>query len=178
MNYVQNISVPSGASNCYDANQTLYIAGGGTTFIVESGGAANFIAGQKILLEPGLRVNSGGHMTAKITTTGQFCNKSLTQHENTEGIGDDPADTETDYGNGFRIYPNPTTGTFTLELTGNEKPLAYRTELISSEGRKIGEAEFTGEKKHLFSLADQPVGVYFLRVICGNNVKVFKVVRQ
>jgi hypothetical protein len=70
---LQNITVTNGQTVCYDATQTITTAGGGTTFIVQSGGDATLIAGQNILMLPGTSLRSGSSVMAKITTIGAYC---------------------------------------------------------------------------------------------------------
>ncbi|MCU0370240.1 MAG: hypothetical protein MUC31_02405, partial [Bacteroidales bacterium] len=70
---LQNVTVASGQSPCYDATQTITTAGSSTTFLVQNGGDATLIAGQNILLLPGTLAQSGSYMMATITTDGSYC---------------------------------------------------------------------------------------------------------
>jgi hypothetical protein len=70
---VENVLVGSGQIQCYDATNTITVAGNGTTFFVENGGTVYFTAGLKISYLPGTSVVSGGRMTGKITPTGPWC---------------------------------------------------------------------------------------------------------
>jgi hypothetical protein len=70
---VQNVTIPSGQSNCYDATQNVITAGSGTTFIVQSGGEASLIAGYSVLMLPGTLAQSGCYLLASITTNGSYC---------------------------------------------------------------------------------------------------------
>ncbi|MEI7727628.1 MAG: hypothetical protein WCK09_21145, partial [Bacteroidota bacterium] len=65
--------VGSGEITCYDATQTITVAGGGTTFTISDGGQATMIAGQNILYLPGTTVVSGGYMLGKIAPNGPYC---------------------------------------------------------------------------------------------------------
>jgi hypothetical protein len=84
---LQNITVANGQSVCYDATQTIAVAGSGTTFIVQSGGDATLIAGQNILFLPGSLLQSGSHVLATITTNGNYCSSmqsAMVRGENVE----------------------------------------------------------------------------------------------
>ena len=70
---IQNVTVSSGESTCYDATETINGAGDGTTFTIQSGGDASLISGGTILLYPGTMAESGSHVTAGITTTSTYC---------------------------------------------------------------------------------------------------------
>ncbi|MEI6435259.1 MAG: right-handed parallel beta-helix repeat-containing protein, partial [Bacteroidota bacterium] len=60
-------------SKCYNALQTITVAGGGNTFTVANGGSITMIAGHSIIILPTTTVHSGGFMHAYITTTNNFC---------------------------------------------------------------------------------------------------------
>jgi len=38
--------------------------------------------------------------------------------------------------------------------------------------------QFTGEKKHMFSLESKPIGIYFIHVSCGDNLGSQKIIKQ
>jgi len=179
-NYLQNQIVLPGEDNCYDAGQTIYVAGNGTAFIVQSGGTATLIAGEKISFMPGTKVFEGGSMHGYITTTGQFCgNKSGGGSGNGEGIATDTLPNPNITANQvFRVYPNPTTGNFILELNGDNNGSSIQADIYSMQGEKIVAAEFKGEKKHEFSLAGYPPGLYFIRVVNGKDTGAGKIIRQ
>ncbi len=70
---LENVSMGSGQNSCFNAAQTIYIAGNGTTFSVQSGGSAMMIAGHNILYRPSTHIASGAYMHGYITTNGQYC---------------------------------------------------------------------------------------------------------
>jgi hypothetical protein len=70
---IQNVTISSGQSICYDATNTINTAGDGTTFTVESGGESNLISGGTILMFPGTLAASGSHVVAGITTSNTYC---------------------------------------------------------------------------------------------------------
>jgi hypothetical protein len=71
---IQNITIANGHDTCFNALQTITVAGGGTTFIVQDGGSTTMIAGQKINFLPGSKVNPGGYLHGYITQDGSWCN--------------------------------------------------------------------------------------------------------
>jgi hypothetical protein len=72
---LQNIIITSGQTVCFDAAQTITLAGGGTNFIVQSGGDVTLITGLNILMMPGTMLQSGSSVMAKITTIGAYCSQ-------------------------------------------------------------------------------------------------------
>jgi len=113
--YLQNETVSSGQTVCYDASQRLSAAGNGTFFIVEAGGSVTLVAGEQIRLLPGVLVAEGGYLDAYITTSGQFC--SLLYPESIpaarESLPETPLLSEQA---GWLLYPNPASEKVFIEM--------------------------------------------------------------
>jgi plastocyanin len=172
---LQNISIASGQTNCYDASQTITVAGSGTSFIVENGGNATLVAGQNIIYLPGTLVNSGGYMHGYITETGQYCNP--VPAPTVSGIGNE-GNLQTGVTNpAFKIYPNPTPGLFTLELNGAWVAAAVIVNIFSPLGESVLNATLDGETKHDLSLNGKPAGVYYIRLASGSRTETMKIVK-
>ena len=176
LNQTVSGNVINGQSECYDAVQTIKVAVDPDTFTVEPGGSANMIAGQNIIYYPGTTVQSGGLMHGKIAPGGPFCGMKspsmLTLKTDTEQAGLQKTSSF------FRIYPNPTNGSFTLELT-QENPLAItKVEIFGMQGEKVLTSSISGEQKHTFSLDGNRAGCYFIRVICDDRSGVMKIIKQ
>jgi hypothetical protein len=65
--------VPGGTIRCFDAVQTIYIGGSGSTVAVLDGGSATMIAGLNIIYQPGTHAEHGSYMHGYITGNGQYC---------------------------------------------------------------------------------------------------------
>ena len=76
----------------------------------------------------------------------------------------------------FKIYPNPTTGNFILELTNYANTVFV--DIYGLWGEKVLTAALIGERKHEFSLSDRPVGIYFIRVVSGDKTETVKIIKQ
>jgi hypothetical protein len=167
--------VDNGQTKCYSASQTLTVAGGNTTFVVKDGGSATMIAGQRILFLPGTSVKTGGYMHGYITTSNQYCGQQT------------PALPEVVSGDGepvlipgqtcFTIYPNPTTGNFTLEQRGGKSFDNVKVEIYGMHGERLMSGEMAGEKKHKFWTSGLPQGLYFVKVVADGYVETFKLVK-
>ena len=160
---------------CYNANQRIYVAGNGTTFTVQNGGSATMIAGHSILYLPGTTVQYGGYMLGYIAPNGPFCvtpSMPAVVEQEQESL---PVALEKSF---FKVYPNPTTGNFILELTGEALVDRVKVDVYGSWGEKVLTAQLSGERKHEFSLSDRPEGVYFIRVITGDKAKTVKIIKQ
>lgn len=172
---LENVVVADGQTTCYGALQTIYVAGGITTFTVQSGGSATMIAGQNIVYLPGTTVEAGGYMHGFITTDGQYCSvlpvaKSVAT--TTEGLAP-AAGTIL-----FRLYPNPTTGTFTLEQSGDDPGQNLQLEIYSLLGKRMLLDNIMGEKQHQFNLGNVPNGIYLVKIMTGGKVETIKLVKH
>ena len=78
----------------------------------------------------------------------------------------------------FKVYPNPTTGNFTLELHGDFISSITNVEIFGMRGEKTFTASLSGVQTREFSLSDKPAGIYFIRVISGKNAATAKIIKQ
>ncbi|MCX6303596.1 MAG: carboxypeptidase regulatory-like domain-containing protein [Bacteroidetes bacterium] len=173
---VQNETILNGQSTCYDATQTITVAGGGTTFIVSNGGSVTMIAGVNIDYLQGTRVYAGGYMHGKIAPGGPWCGvKSASFVE--AGAGEDEKNPTVAVKPEFRIYPNPTNDKFNLELTGRIQAEPVRVEIYGMRGEMVLSKTLPGERIHEFSLSGKPAGIYFIKVAAGETVMTAKLVK-
>jgi len=177
---LQNISIPNGQSVCYDATQTITVAGNSTTFTVENGGSATMIAGQNIIILPYTKVYLDGYFHAYITTTGEYCSSINPTVYNPLLLENQALITDgtiaEDYT--FKVYPNPTIGKFTLEFVGNNQPTSGNVEIYGMRGEKVLSKELEGVMTYQFSLSGYPVGLYFIHVINGDRAATIKIILQ
>ncbi len=169
-------TIGSGESNCYNASQTITVAGEGNMFVVQNGGNATMIAGQNILYLPGTMVEPGGYMHGWITTDNQYCGSLPPAMVATLTGTEDQEQSEEI---AFRIYPNPTSGAFTLDWAGTEATGKINVSIFDMRGTRIFRHELPGEAKHHLSLAGKPAGIYFVKVVSNGVVATIKlIIRQ
>ncbi|HPS62405.1 MAG TPA: T9SS type A sorting domain-containing protein, partial [Bacteroidales bacterium] len=174
---LQNKTIPTGQSICYNATVNITTAGNGTTFLVENGGHAHLVAGQNVRMLPGTRAFSGSHFTAKITTTGTYCCSSAPPAAPVTVAGS-PEPVPAVGSTLFKVYPNPTTGTFVLELTGSSDPGKTEVEIYGILGDRILKRGITGPRQQ-FDLSGNQPGVYIIRVVTSDGVTgMAKIIRQ
>jgi hypothetical protein len=170
-------NIPAPLNLCFDASNTITVAGGGTTFNVASGASATMIAGQKIRYLDGTSVSPGGYMHGYITLTNSYCASLppsmvsiLTGEEENQQpvVGSQQS---------FRVYPNPTTGEFTVEATGQSSNLISQITIFNLSGSKVFTIDLKGERNHRCSLSGLPTGIYFIHVTTGNETGVSKLVK-
>jgi parallel beta-helix repeat protein len=174
VNYNVTGTVSNLQTKCYSATNTITVAGGASTFTVQSGGSVTMIAGHSIDYLPGTTVFSGGYMHGYIAPAGPYCSQppyapDLSGNEDIIPVSPQSF---------FKIYPNPTTGDFTLEIDPEKAAGQMKMEVFGMQGQKVISATLNGGMKHLFSLSDKPVGIYFIRVISGSKAASAKIIKQ
>ncbi len=170
-----NVVVLPTETKCYNATQTITVAGNGSTFVMQAGAHATMIAGQNILFRPGTTIQAGAYLWGHITTNSTYC-----------GIIAGPsapitAAVEPGAGlpkPGFKVYPNPTPGMFTLEMSGNEKPGPASVAIFKMTGERLMTQTLNGGSSHQFSLEGQPAGIYILRIMDTDMVGTVKIIKQ
>lgn len=177
---VQNTIVAENDILCFNATETVTLAGDGTFFIVESGGSAEVIAGQNILLRCGTNIHSGADFHAWITTNGGYCNlqTSLLSSLNEE-VPEKHSFLHESISNFFKVYPNPTTGIFTLDLLEELKEFSnIKVEIYTMQGQLIFSNELPVQQRHTLSLTERQPGIYLIRVLQNNNIGIVKIIKQ
>jgi hypothetical protein len=150
------------------------VAGDGTSFTVTSGASVQLVAGQCITIMPDTRFDTGSTVRAYIDQTGTYCNSTKGIYAQNSGttLMPSPSCCSDDF---IRVYPNPTGGSFTLEVTD---PNTLNIMVYGIYGDLVLETTVWGQYKYDLSLALQPPGIYILRVISGNEIRTAKIVRQ
>ena len=172
---VINQIVANGQSACFNAKQTITVAGNGNIFFVLDGGSAEFIAGQNILFLPGTNVLSGGYLHGSITNTWDYCGangKTIVQNEAFPGKDPEIRPAQENF---FKIYPNPTTGQFTIKMTGENASSDAICIIYSMMGEKVMQQRLSEDSKTEISLDGQPAGIYIIRVISGSEAGTAKI---
>ncbi len=175
---ISNDTIANGMVKCYNAINTIIVAGNGTTFTVENGGSATMIAGQNIIYYPGTTVQNGGFMWGYISPGGPWC--ALPSMPSSGVAGEEKRDLEIAEGKEnplFWIYPNPTTGNFTVAWLPESPPGDFVVEIYGMFGERILKQTVQGERKHGFTIAERPAGVYLIRMISGGNAETVKIIK-
>jgi hypothetical protein len=170
-----NVTVANGQVICYNATQTITVAGNGTYYTIQPGGSATMIAGQNIIYYSGTTVLAGGYLHGYLAPGGPYCGAplpipaSLTGQDELRFVPEQPF---------FSLYPNPTAGGFSLELRGLDETAELKVEIYGIFGDRVFSAVLNGKRKYDFSLAEKPVGVYFIRVVSGKHAGTGKIIKH
>jgi hypothetical protein len=175
---LSDILIQNGQTQCYNALQTITLAGNGTGFLVQNGGSVTLIAGQNIRFLSGTTVLNGGYLHGYITTNGSYCGTQAPSMVNSLpdiiANATDP-DQELPF---FKVYPNPTTGKFILELTKERNISTIVVQIYSMFGEMILKEEKTGIGKYEFMIGDRPPGIYVINVTSGGQTGTAKIIKR
>ena len=174
--YLQDIIVGIGETQCYDATETIIVAGNGSSFFMEAGSSVHMLAGKNIVMKAGTMVSAGSHLHAFIDPESPYCDidetpvnnpNESTQKKDTEPSGFFSNDSDADLP--FIIFPNPGKEKFTVELTAKPPEGAMTLEVFNFRGELIINRQGIQGPNHVFTLTDQPTGIYLVRVASGAN---------
>lgn len=175
---IPNTILGQGESKCFNAIETVIVAGNDQYFILGSGSEAEIIAGKKILLKTGTHAEYGSMFHAYISDA--FCGqKEIMITANDQNSGIFKPETQSDLsGMRFRIRPNPTTGEFTLELQNFNESFTLQAEIYSVMGELVMQEELPATKSITFSLSHKSPGMYMILVRNNHEVGVAKIIRN
>jgi hypothetical protein len=77
----------------------------------------------------------------------------------------------------MKVYPNPTNGVLTIELTGENRFQAARVEMYNMSGSLVISKELNGDRIYTLSVSTLPSGIYFLHVNSGSDSESVKVIK-
>jgi hypothetical protein len=174
---IPNIIIGDSETLCFNATETVIVAGDGKQFLIQTGGHADIIAGLNIIMRYGTLVESGGSLHAYISDV--FCDQPeslLASFE--EYIQPEPPFQPFLKETFFKIYPNPTTGDFTLELLVFEETSMLLIEIYTIQGHLITRNELPAQRLYNLSLAGRQPGIYLIRVIKDYEIETSKIIKQ
>jgi D-alanyl-D-alanine carboxypeptidase len=171
---ITNLSLANGSTECFNAIDTITIAGGSTIVEFLSGSTVDLIAGQSIFLLPGFHAFEGNFTNAYITTTGAFCDgasgspivvqpveKSVTNQSASETQTVVPEEKM------VKVYPNPNNGKFTLELSNIESGVTIS--IYNIQGTRVYQSSAKNLICQKINLTGIRKGIYFVKVLDGKE---------
>ena len=78
----------------------------------------------------------------------------------------------------FTIFPNPTTGRFTLMMKEADDASVINVEIFGLMGERVLQTQLFGQNQYEFDLSDSPKGVYIVRVLSGKQTSIGKLIKQ
>jgi len=170
--------ISGGDIQCFNASEYLLVGGPGNDFIVDAYGHADLIAGKSIILKPGTQVMLHGSLHARISTDWCQPQQNLLASTFSEPEPIMHSFDEVPVSGFFKVYPNPTTGDFTLEMLKVEEASLLLVEIYTMQGSIIMSKELIPASHHQFSLSDRQSGVYIIRVVNNNQIGTSRIIKQ
>ncbi len=172
---LQGLAISTGQSLCFNAGQSIIVAGGNTTFLVSAGGSATMIAGENINYLPGTTIAQGGSLLGYITTNGQFCDMPVSP---AMGIPETANPGFMAYSGRIIIYPNPTKGDFLIEYENSSETGGLSIEIFDIFGNLMMKEKTNMTGKQSLSLAEFNPGLYVIRVNTGSRIETARIIKQ
>ncbi|MBN4062154.1 MAG: hypothetical protein COA57_13430 [Flavobacteriales bacterium] len=168
-------------------------------------GRVTFVAGQKVVLGAGFKAINGAYFHGYIDPTinamactapttvdcSSFLKTSIAstlEEENDDvdtlwwmnntfdsDLSKDSIPQKVITDNNVQIYPNPNSGTFTLSLQTENEASVYVMDVL---GEIIYQSQLNYSTTHQIDLSNHPKGIYFVKVVSGDEIIVKKVVYQ
>ena len=175
---ITDINFNNGQDKCYGATQTITVAGSSSIAVnCHSGSTVTFIAGQSITFLPGFHAEPGSLVSAYITTTSSFCGSTPApiafNNFNFKSSYIEPENKHISKEKFVKVYPNPNTGRFKVELTNFIDPA--NISIVNTLGNVVYQASIQNRSSE-FELKNLAKGLYFLNICSGNTVKTTKIV--
>ena len=176
---INDTIIENGFYSCFNALQSIVVAANGNPVAFEQGSNIEIIAGQNIRFLPGFHAKSGSQVHAFISST-QFCTpiESPSQQATVEKciaiVNENPNKIVPDMGKAVKIYPNPTSGKITVELTNYEK--AAQINIYNTLGSKVYSTSTMNSVE--LNLSHLKKGLYVMSITSEGNVETKKVMVQ
>ena len=169
---INDTSFTNSYQGCINAIQSILVAENGNEVLFQNGSNTNLVAGQSIRFLPGTVIEPGAYVHAYITTDGSFCDnlpesvvaapKALEKSVESEDISTIELSQKTT----LKVYPNPSDGRFTVQITGFEGQ--SDVVIYNNTGAVVFETQLCSEKT--LDLYNLRKGIYIVKA--GNNKNV------
>jgi hypothetical protein len=174
-------TVLNGSLTCFNASQTIIVAGDGNPVIIQNMAVVDFIAGKSIHFLPGFVAQSGSKVHAYISSDGVFCSvpfmasiveappheKEVKLNEQLEEKDDLSPEMQ------VKVYPNPNNGNFTIDLINFESKASISIYDLTGSIYFESKMEHTTTNQLSFSFLRK--GIYFVKVTSNNKQFVKKI---
>ena len=169
---LNGFNISSLEPGCFSATKTINVS----DFTILAGASVELVAGEKITLGAGTVVEPGAYLLAHISDTWCSLPSSMLTNPKDEAIvAEMPKALIRE--ELFAAYPNPTNGTFFIELHNNNEVSGSSVEIYDMVGELIQRHQVAGKGVYKLNLSDSPPGIYIIRVQCGEKMTAGKVVR-
>lgn len=169
---LSNVVVQNGQYQCFNAVETVTIAGNGSQFLTGTGGSTEIIAGSKILIYPTSMVLSGGYFHASITSEDLFCDNTKSVAENVQESWSPIPE------NVITVYPNPTEGKITVSLPENDHQKEIKFRLFNTIGVCVSDQSGKYQTRTTMDISYLTPGLYLLSVSSPGLSEVVRIIKH
>jgi exo-beta-1,3-glucanase (GH17 family) len=169
-----NLTITNEKSECFNAYDTIIVAGNSTFVIFESGSIVDLIAGKSILFLPGFHAYEGCYAHANITTDSTFCDKSSASYsidqrkdKSMENNLTSTAKITIQGEKSVKIYPNPNNGQLTIDLNNFDNGADIC--IYNMLGKNIHQSLSGNNPHYEINLPEIPSGVYLVLIRSGKE---------
>lgn len=162
---VKDTLIYAGYETCFNATQSIVVAGAGSSFEVFEGGIVHLIAGEQIMLCEGFVVHPGAFLHARITSDSSYCVQTETLHLQAAAINETlelPA--EIKLHDLLTIFPNPTQDICTVQFNGNITDPFILLAITNLQGQTVFEQQLIQQSSFRLNLSAVPPGIYLFRL--------------
>jgi len=170
---VDNLTVGDGESLCFQAFESVVVAGEGNAVIVEGNASLELYAANEILLLSGFSVEDGGYLLAKIESETIICLPASLLAEEAIGpeskmlISSPPR---------LLLYPNPTSGELHVNLSEIHNQDVV-IEIFDMPGQLLLRRQSISQEVQRIDLSAFEAGVYFVRIIAQGSQQTSKIIK-
>lgn len=166
--------IPAGNYVCYNATDTIRVAGNGSFFSVMNGGSVTMIAGLRIFLLPGTNVFYGGYLKGIIAPDGPFCATPPPEDliypvpANQKGNNSDHS---------FLVFPNPNSGMLTIVPSDTAFNSSIQVDIYDLSCKRVISQHIMDHRKPHVSLEGFNSGFYLLKIRSNGHCEIHKVIK-
>lgn len=171
--FLENQWVSAGQSFCFNATDYITVGAPGNGFRVADSANVSLISGGIILLLPNTHIDSGGYLSARITTTAGYCGSEensmpLLQDDLKMVESASPSDPL------VRVLPDSDKDCFRIEIPSGKEDQTARITLYNMMGNRLLNQEISAGVPCRITLRGKSSGLYFIRVTLGEKASVIK----
>jgi len=174
-------TIQNGSLTCFNASQTIIVAGDGNPVIIQNLAVVDFIAGNSIHFLPGFLAQSGSQVHGYISTDGLFCSVPFMSSI----VEAPPQEKEVKFTEQLKendnlflemqvkVYPNPNNGNFTIDLINFENKASIS--IYDLTGSMFFESKMEHSTSNELNFSFLRKGIYFVKVTSNDKQFVKKI---
>jgi hypothetical protein len=174
-------TIQNGSLTCFNAMQTIKVAGDGNPVKIQNMAVVDFIAGKSIHFLPGFIAQSGSQVHGYISSDGIFCSvpfmssivEASPQVKEVKFTEQQKENDNLSLEMQVKVYPNPNNGKFTIDLINFENKASIS--IYDLTGSMFFESKMDQTINNELNFSFLRKGIYFLKVTSNNKQFVKKI---